>query len=202
MLEGVTLMNLGQTTIEARDASKEEDRLLVTRFLGGDELAFTELVNKYRRQVYAVAWRFTHNHEEADDLTQETFVKAYNNLKTFRGESGFKTWLLRITTNLSINLKKSGRVSKDSGETPDEGTAGDTSAPLDNLIEGEKHKQLYRAIQRLPPKQKETLLLKTFKDMTCEEVAGVMRCSVGTVKANVFNAMKRLREIMNPGAAL
>ena len=199
-MKDATLMNVGQTTKEDKEASKKEDQLLVARFLEGDALAFTALVNKYRRQVYAVARRFTNNHEEADDLAQETFVKAYNNLKTFRGEAGFKTWLLRITTNLSINYKKSGRVSKDSGDTPDDTMTSDATVPLDNLIHGEKRQELYRAIQRLPPKQKQTLLLKSFREMTCEEVAGVMKCSVGTVKANVFNAMKRLREIMNPGA--
>ena len=69
-MEGATLMNVGQTPKEDKEASKLEDRALVARFLEGDEPAFTQLVNKYRRQVYAVAWRFTKNHEEADDLAQ------------------------------------------------------------------------------------------------------------------------------------
>jgi len=179
-------------------ASNLEDMDLISRFVTGDERAFSELVNKYRKQVYAVARRFTKNHEEADDLAQEAFVKAYKNLKSFRGESGFKTWLLRITTNLSINYTKSGRVSKDSGETPNEGEARNT-APLDGMILNEQKGELRRAITRLPPKQQQTLLLKTYQNMTCEEVANIMNCSPGTVKANVFNALKRLKQILNPG---
>ena len=190
-----------QTTPTKETSTRSEDAALVARFLDGDEGAFTELVTKYRRQVYAIAWRFTHNHEEADDLAQETFVKAYQHLKSFRGESGFRTWLLRITTNLSINLKNSGRVTRDSGEAPEDlQLSAEHDRPLEGLIAEHRHASLYRAIARLPPKQKTTLLLKTFRHMSCEEVAKAMGCSVGTVKANTFNALKRLRQIMNPGA--
>lgn len=176
-----------------RDIANDEDRQRVARFLAGDELAFTELVNSHRRQVYAVARRFTRNHEEADDLTQETFVKAYSNLKNFRGESGFKTWLLRITTNLSINYTKSARVARDSGDLPEDHDQGWETPALNGLMDQEQRRQLYRAIERLPPKQKQTLLLKTFQEMTCDQVAKVMGCSPGTVKANVFNALKNLK---------
>jgi len=188
------------STTEAA-TSREEDATLVARFLDGDEQAFTRLVTKYRRQVYAIAWRFTRSHEEADDLAQETFVKAYENLKSFRGESGFRTWLLRITTNLSINLKNSGRVTKDSGEAPEEqNLPGADTRPLEALIDQQDNRALYQAIATLPPKQKQTILLKTFREMSCKEVARIMGCSVGTVKANTFNALKRLEKIMNPGA--
>jgi len=185
-----------------RNATRADDAVLVRRFLDGDDHAFTEIVHAYHRQVYAIAWRFTRNHEEADDLAQETFVKAYEHLKTFRGEAGLRTWLLRIATNLSINAKNSGRLSKDSGETPDQvnRTGADNPDPVDNLIRQDHHRDLYAAIEKLPPKQKQTLLLKTFRHMSCQEVAEVMGCSVGTVKANAFNALKRLKLILNPGA--
>lgn len=183
------------------NASRQEDAELVGRFLDGDDGAFTEIVNTYHRQVYAIARRFTRNHEEADDLAQETFVKAYEHLKTFRGEAGLRTWLLRIATNLSINAKNSSRLSKDSGETPEDlRRGGVTSDPVARLIEEGHNKALYAAIEKLPPKQKRTLLLKTFRHMSCEEVAQIMGCSVGTVKANAFNALKRLKLILNPGA--
>lgn len=181
-------------------SSPDEDRTWIADFLAGDETAFTKLVTKYRQQVYAVAYRFTGNTQEADDLAQETFIKAYRNLDKFRGDASFKTWLMRITTNASINLKKSGRMSKDSGEAPDDQHFNHSQDnALSGMLDNERQKDLHLAFQQLPPKQKETLLLKTYRDMTCEEVANVMNCSVGTVKANVFNALKRLKSIMNPG---
>ena len=180
-------------------AAGDEDTSLIERFLSGDETAFTSLVNKYRQQVYAVAWRLVGNAQEADDLAQETFIKAYRNLSKFRGDAKFKTWLLRITTNAGINMKKSGRMSKDSGEAPDENQAASAGGALDDILDNERKLQLRRAIDRLPPKQKQTLMLKTYQDMTCEEVAGVLNCSTGTVKANIFNALKKLKTFLEPG---
>ena len=180
-------------------SEREKDRALVDAFLDGQQAAFSKLVRKYRKQVYAVAFRFTQNHEEADDLTQEVFVKAFQKLNTFRGDASFKTWILRITTNLSINMKKSGRVSKDSGEAPDENLRTDPKGVVEQLVDAERVGHLRRAINRLPPRQRETLLLKTYQHLSCEEVACIMRCSVGTVKANTFNALKNLRLVMKSG---
>lgn len=178
----------------------DHDRAIIARFLEGDEAAFTLLVNQYRRLVYAVTYRFTGNHEEADDLTQETFIKAYRKLKKFRGEAAFKTWLLRIATNLSINYTKSGRVTKDAGQRPEDLDPAHEPDGLEPMIESERKRQLRAAIYQLPPKQQQTLLLKTYQNMTCEEVATIMACSVGTVKANLFNATKNLRRILESGA--
>lgn len=174
----------------------EEDRVSIQAFLCGDQAAFTALVNKYRQGVYALAFRFARNHEEADDLAQETFIKAFENLHRFRGDSSFKTWLFRITTNLSINLTKSGRIAKDAGCQPEEGSDPKEADGLGQLIVNERNDMLHRAISKLPPRQKQALLLKTFQDMTCEEVARVMECSPGTVKANVFNAVRRLKSLL------
>jgi RNA polymerase sigma-70 factor (ECF subfamily) len=186
---------------EAMSHVEADDQALIHRFLDGQDSAFTHIVEKYRRQVYAVAYRFTRNAEEADDLTQETFIKAYENLHKFRGEASLKTWLLRITTNASINMTKSGRISKDIGEAPDEQLIeGEPDSPLGNMIGDERKVALRRAIGHLPPRQKQALLLKTYQEMSCEEVAHMMNCSVGTVKANVFNALKRLKTIMATGA--
>ena len=188
-----------QTTFQI--ATGDEDAVLIERFLAGDETAFTGLVNKYRKQVYAVAWRLVGNAQEADDLAQETFIKAYRNLNKFRGDAKFKTWLLRITTNAGINMKKSGRISKDSGEAPDDNLEAFSGSALEGLLDDERKLQLRQAINQLPLKQKQTLMLKTYKDMTCEEVASVMKCSPGTVKANIFNALKKLKTMLEPGGS-
>lgn len=202
MNEGIlqmTTQTVGTTVEKPREQTANADQILIERCLEGEGSAFTELVNRYRRQVYAVAYRITGNHEEADDLTQESFIRAYRNLGKFRGEASFKNWLLRITTNLSINVKKSGRVSKDVGGEPEDGQLGSEEEPGHSLIEAENRKALHQAIGQLPNKQRQALILKTYEEMTCEQVAEVMKCSVGTVKANVFNALKKLKTIMSQG---
>lgn len=177
----------------------EEDLLLINAFLKGDEIAFAKIVKKYRKSVYAVAYRFSQNHDEADDLCQETFVKAFQSLATFRKEAALKTWLLRIVTNLSINMKKSGRMNRDSGMEPDENHTNSGNDALHTILEGERKAKLRNAMALLPPKQRKTLILKTYEDLTCEEVARIMNCSPGTVKANIFNALKRLKKLTRKG---
>lgn len=173
-----------------------EDHQLVEAFLDGDQSAFNIIVDRYRRIVYAVAYRIIHNHEEADDIAQETFIKAYEKLHTFRGEASLKTWLLRITNNLSINLIHSGRISKDSGGELDENMKISEDDLLSGMLENEQKTALKRAITKLPPKQQQTLLLRTYQQLSCKEVANIMNCSVGTVKANVFNGLKRLKSLL------
>jgi len=179
----------------------DDDRHLIQRFLEGEASAFTALVNKYRKPVYQIAYRLTRNHQEADDLTQDTFVKAFQGLSKFRGESSFKTWLYRIATNLSINVKKSGRVSKDIGEAPDDSSQVAEHHFVDDMMAQERKKMLYKAIKTLPPRQRQALVLKSLQDMTCQEVADIMRCSIGTVKANVFNAIKKLKVLVEGDSA-
>ncbi|MCB9399376.1 MAG: sigma-70 family RNA polymerase sigma factor [Acidobacteria bacterium] len=173
-----------------------EDQTHISAFLAGDEAAFNQLVLKYRKPVYAVAYRFTQNHEEADDLAQETFLRAYQSLVHFRGDSSLKTWLLRIVSNLSLNHLKSGRISKDSGGEPEEHALAADPTGLNQILEDEERLALRKAIAKLPPKQKETLMLKTFQDLTCEQVAEIMQCSIGTVKANLFNAVQKLKNML------
>lgn len=175
---------------------QDEDLLYIERFLAGDTTAFTPLMTKYRRLAYSVAYRYTGNHEEANDLVQEAFIKAYKSLNSFRRDAAFKTWLMRIVTNLSINQQKSGRVSKDSGHVPEDLDQGASPEAFEQIANQQRNAQLYEAIAKLPPKQKQALMLKTFEDMTCEQVAEVMDCSTGTVKANVFNAVKKLKGLM------
>ena len=174
----------------------DEDTELVENSISGDEIAFSTLVNKYRRYVYSIAYRFVHNHDEADDLTQETFIRVYSHLKSFRHESSLKTWLGRIVSNLAINVKKSSRICMDSGLDPEDLQNSVSAHGLNPLIKMERTNKLNQAIAKLPPRQKQTLLLRSFKEMSCQDVAKIMKCSEGTVKANLFNAIKNLKTLM------
>ena len=111
--------------------SAREDQSLIDWFLQGNQEAFSRLVTKYRKQAYAIAYRFTQNHEEADDLAQETFVTAFDKLHTFRGEASFKTWLLRITTNLQVYWD---RIAIVYGE-PDPGVVKHLAKPVEARLQ-------------------------------------------------------------------
>ena len=93
------------------DTSPADDEL-IARFLAGEEAAFDLVVQRYRKDIYRIAWRITGNHAEADDLAQETFCRAFTGLRDFRGEASLKTWLSRIATNLSLNLVQSARIAR------------------------------------------------------------------------------------------
>jgi len=180
-------------TIEAM--TTDED--LVARFQHGDEAAFDDLVRRHRAMVYRVAWRLIGSHAEADDLAQEAFVRAYRALGGFRRESLFKTWLVRIVTNLTLTRRQSRRPS-----VPIEAVRGLESGgmPAERLVlRGEVRK----AVDRLPRRQRQVLLLKVYEGLKFVEIAEVAGMSVGTAKATFFQAVRGLRSrlgLENPPA--
>jgi RNA polymerase sigma-70 factor (ECF subfamily) len=173
------------------------DRALVHRFCTGDEGAFEELINLYREKVYATAYRFVGNHEEADDLSQEVFIRVYRSLRKFRGDSSFYTWLYRIIINLCINyVKKRARYAK----VPLEDVSGVMADPSDDP---EKHMRnlairdrLNEGISLLPSKQRLIFILHQFDGLAHREIAEMLNKSEGGVKANYFHAVHKLRDHM------
>lgn len=171
----------------------EPDEQLVERFRDGDQSAFNRLVERHQRDVYRLAYRFVGNHADAHDLSQEAFVRVYRSLDRFRGDARFKTWLYRIVVNLSLNHVTRGRR-----EQPGEVAVEDLALPvapsgLTDVLEAEAREQLRGAIDALPEKQRKTLILKVFHELKFSEVAGIMKCSVGTAKANYFHAVQGLK---------
>ncbi len=132
---------------------KEQDMVLVRRVKMGDRNAFGELVQKYKQRIYFIAYRMTNNHTDADDLSQEAFIKAYESIGNFREKSSFSTWLYRIIMNMTINhLKKMGRKQV---FTLDENISiEDTSNPGKIAENRQLHEEITKAIGSLPLKQK------------------------------------------------
>ncbi len=171
----------------------ERDLALVRRFQAGDERAFDLLVEEHRREVYRLAYRLLGNHADADDLTQEAFLRSYGSLGRFRGEAAFRTYLTRIVLNLSADRRRARSARRE--------------VPVDEVLERELPRvapqgggglileaTLHRAVRNLPPRQRETLILRVFQEMKFREIAAVMGCTVGTAKANFFHALKGLKE--------
>lgn len=170
-----------------------DDAVLVEAARGGDASAFDRLVTRHRRAVYQVCYRFVHQHEDAADLTQDTFVRAWKSLASFRGDARFSTWLHRIAVNVSLN-----RVSlkTPAADTADFDLMADQHAPApgQSLVDRERAAAVRAAVQALPPRQRTALVLRTYHELSHQEVADIVGTSVGAVKANVFHALANLKK--------
>jgi RNA polymerase sigma-70 factor (ECF subfamily) len=171
------------------------DAELIEGFRQGKIDAFNSLISRYRERVYWVARRMMGSHEDADDIVQEVFVRVYENLKTFRADSGFYTWVYRITVNVSLNALRKKRVKDfikldEVVETlvPDEGFADD------RLLKQEYETILERAIAALPPKQKMVFIMKYYDEIPFDEMAKMLNKSVGGLKANYFHALQKIQK--------
>ena len=177
------------------DLTNAEDRVLVAAFLAGSHDAFNVIVARHQRQVYQICFRFVRNHEDASDLAQDVFVRAFKGLKNFKGDSALSTWLYRVGVNCCLNRVATKRPVVESIE---ESRHVDqrTDDPLRAVVRGEKAAEVRRAIARLPPKQRATLLLRVYQELSHEEIAGILGSSVGAVKANFFHALGNLKRLL------
>ena len=173
-----------------------EDRL-VERAQHGEEEAFEELVRHYQAPLYYLALRFVRDEHAAADLTQTVFLRAFQGLPGFRQQSSLKTWLYRITINLCKNYLRD-RAKKDF-ENSSELDPPSHSNPLLELIEHEDQRRLLQAWEQLPERQRITMTLKIQEGMKYHEIAEVLECTVGAVKANFHHACKKLKVILQEG---
>jgi RNA polymerase sigma-70 factor (ECF subfamily) len=173
------------------------DEALVQAALAGTADAFDLLVTRHRRAVYQVCYRFVNNHEDAADLAQDTFVRAWRALGSFRGQARFSTWVHRIAVNVSLN-KVSLKTPR--GEALDFDTMADTRdpGPGHGLVAAERQALVRKAVAALPPRQRAALILRTYHELSHQEVADIVGTSVGAVKANVFHALANLRKRLGP----
>lgn len=169
------------------------DAALVDRYLTGDMGAFDELMIRYERQIYRVCYRFVENRDDAMDLAQEVFIKAFEHLPTFRRESSLKTWLYRIAMNHCINHKK--KHAQEFVEVTE--FTGSISPSIQAHLEDEEQRAHFRSlVKHLPPKQKAILEMRINEQLSYEEIARMSGRSVSTIKASVFFALEKLRKLV------
>jgi len=178
------------------DLSAAEEPELVARAQTGDLTAFEELVRRYRNDVFALSYHFVRNREEAWDISQEVFIKAHRALHRFRGESTFKTWLMRIAANQSKDYLKKRRLSTvafDDARRADEAPSP-ALGPSHALEAQELGQAILKALDGLPVKHRMAFVLREFEGLTYEEMAQVMECSLGTVMSRLHHARKKLQK--------
>ncbi len=168
---------------------------LVQACLSGVREAFDVIVERHRRPVYLLCYRYVGNHEDASDLTQDVFLRAYRGLKSFRGQASLGTWLYRIGVNVCLNrvsVKKPPMENiDDNPQIPDR-----SDDPSAHVFRAERAAQVRQAIAQLPDKQRATLILRMYQELSHQEIADILGSSVGAVKANFFHALHNLKKIL------
>jgi RNA polymerase sigma factor (sigma-70 family) len=180
---------------------KEEDRQLIQAALSGEEKAFEILLNKYRNLVYTIMVKMVRNPQEAEDLTQEAFMKAFNSLSSFNEEFAFSTWLMKIATNNCIDYLRKRKLRTYSIHEPiqykDEKIEIDIPdsepTPEKSLLQDERKLVLETAINDLPERYRYVVVLRHKEEKSYEEIAEILNLPLGTVKAQIFRA----REMLN-----
>ncbi len=180
---------------------EEVDRDLIARTLKGDRDAFEAIVRQYQRRVYGVALRMTRRHEVADDIAQETFVRAYTKLHRFELGRPLAPWLTRIAANLSINYLT--RAARTEQPFTDEGTSSglpaarpEDSDPQQSLLSSEFARALDEAVEKLSPEQKAVFILRVHEEMRYEDIAESLDISMGTVMSRLFRARAKLKDLL------
>jgi RNA polymerase sigma-70 factor, ECF subfamily len=180
---------------------KPGDEVLVGLARKGDRSAFEELVERYKQKTYHIAFGFTRDREEAKDLSQDAFLKAFMNLGNFDGRSTFYTWFYRILVNVCLDHKR--RRSRRSDEEFNEAVenqldpshpTGASEAPDKHAMASQLSRKVGLALQDLPPKQRTAFILKNHQGLSIKEIAEVMETAEGTVKVHLHRAVTALRE--------
>lgn len=173
----------------------DHEHSLIQRAQKGDQDAFAALVNEHQRYVYNLAFRVVRDENEALDLTQETFVRAWTALPNFKGQSQFRTWLYRIVTNLCYNrLPNLRRSLNDLGDDVMEDLPeADFNGPAHELESNETRRHLHQAIEHLDENYRLLITLRYQNELSYDEIASTLNLPLGTVKTGIFRAKEQLR---------
>jgi RNA polymerase sigma-70 factor (ECF subfamily) len=190
--------------MKTEDHSSSSDEQLVKAAKRGEMAAFEELVARHRDKIYARAFSMMRNEEEALDLSQEAWVKSWQRLKQFQGESSFGTWMTRIVINLCLDqLRKRKRQRTESIEEMNEESGGVerqmpvvVTNPTERLERAELRKRIDAALGQLSHEHRTVLVLHEFEDMEYKEIARTMECSIGTVMSRLFYARRKMAVLL------
>lgn len=181
----------------------DSDNALVKRARDGDFAAFERLFERHRQLVYRFAYQMASRRDDAEDIVQEAFVRAYQNLGKYRDEAKFTTWLLRIVTNLCTDMarmsqRRQALEQQEAGSSLLWMTRGDTDDPVENLTADMRVAALRKALSALPPHHRSVIVLRDLEGKEYAEVAEILGCTVGGAKLRVLRARRALRDRIAP----
>ncbi len=183
-----------------------EEMALVKRALEGDMGAYDDLVRKYQERIYATVYHMTSNHEDANDIAQEAFIKAYQALKSFKGGSSFYTWVYRIAVNKTINFLKQRKnrssislndLDFNAEHDPDLLSLVSDKTPRRDIHLAELQEKLNEAMQKLSDQHRLVVTLHDVQGMSHEEIAAIMDCNIGTIRSRLFYARQQLQAYLS-----
>jgi RNA polymerase sigma factor RpoE len=190
----------------ADDSEEIGDRLLVRNAQKEDMRAYDLLVRRYQERIYATVYHMTSNHEDANDLTQETFIKAFRALKSFKGDSSFYTWIYRIAVNKTINFLKQRKnrvqmslndVDFNAENDPDLVALVSDKNPRRDLNLSELQEKLNGALQKLSEHHRMVVTLHDVQGLSHEEIGKIMDCNIGTVRSRLFYARQQMQAYLS-----
>ncbi|NLZ39383.1 MAG: sigma-70 family RNA polymerase sigma factor [Firmicutes bacterium] len=183
----------------------DNEEILINHCQAGDLQAYDKLMQRYEKKVYALCYRMSGNHEDAADLTQESFLKAFRALSSFRKQSSFSTWLFRIVTNTCLDeqrkqKKRAGHISLDKPITTEEGEMqrefpAAATDPLIEAIRREEQAEIQELLIKLPPAQRAVIIMRDLQGFSYEEIAAALQINMGTLKSRLNRARSRLRQL-------
>lgn len=181
----------------------KNEQALVDRFCSGDVSAFQDIVERYKKKVYYLAYDIIGDHHDAEDISQEVFIKVFRSLKNFRRDAKMSSWLYQITVNTSIDSvrKSSSRMKKHVDQLEVENLQRNLPESTDATYDPERsveaamiQKQLSQALQVVSPKERAVFVMRHYNDLKMNEIAEILNVSLGTVKSLLFRAIKKLRK--------
>jgi RNA polymerase sigma-70 factor, ECF subfamily len=192
-----------EATLAQPDVSELD---LVKRCQAGDTEAFDELVARYRTRVFSMIYNMVHNEQDAWDLAQDSFVKAWKSIKRFRGRSSFYTWLYRVVMNVTIDWVRKKQVKpaaefNDATQLKEIDPASKTvpkadALPYETMERSEIRERIDQAVAQLTPEHRAVILMKEIEEMQYHEIAEALGCSIGTVMSRLFYARKKLQNLL------
>lgn len=194
------------TVNDIQNIAEQLDEQLVLRVQEGDKRAFDQLVIKYQHKIVQLVYRYVKDASEAEDIAQETFIKAYRAISSFRGESAFYTWLYRIGINTAKNylMARSRRGAEseidvmDAEQVDDSPQMHERETPEHLLLNEEILTVVNNAMEELPEEMREAITLRELEGMSYEEIAQIMACPIGTVRSRIFRAREAIDNKLKP----
>lgn len=181
----------------------KEEQVLVRRIQQGENSAFRELVERYKKNIYNLAYDLTGNHHDAEDLSQEVFIKAFRSMSKFRDDAKLSSWLYRITVNTAISQKRKKSVShmqlqenfEENVSELNQNSETEISRNPEKNAEAKLMQEHFEiALQKLTPREKSIFVLRHYNDLPQKEIAEILKINLGTVKSMLFRAIKKLQK--------